>query len=230
MDMTTMESALPHWLTPVAWTFLALSGVTAAGIAYDIYARRRRHVHPAAELVWVGSALYLGPFALGLYAREGRAPARTAEVVGRQPDHHRLPRAADVLPGGTASAVSHVIGVPLVIASGLTIAGIELWVMILAIAALAIALLFTYERATGVPRGAVVPVGAALAAAVLTVLAFDLGMGGWMVLLHVNALMPAATEAGFWFLMQIGVVLGLVTGYPAVAWLARRHGAAPLSA
>ena len=231
MDMTTMGSTLPGWLTPVAWAFLALSAASAAAIAYDIYARRHRHTHLAAELVWVGSALYLGPFALGLYARQGRTPATAAQAVGRQQDPGRLPLAADVLPGGTASAVSHVIGVPLVIASGLTIAGIDLWVMILVIAAIAMALLFGHERATGAPGGAVVPVGAALGAAVLTVLAFDVGMGGWMLLLHFNALMPAASEAGFWFLMQIGVVLGLMTGYPAVAWLARqRRSAAPLSA
>lgn len=226
-----MGSALPGWLTPVAWTFLALSVASAAAIAYDIYARHRRHTHLGAELVWVGSALYFGPFALGLYARQGRVPVRTAELDDRQPDRHRLPLAAEVLPGGTASAVAHVMGVPLVVASGLTIAGTDLWVMILVIAVLAIALLFLYERGTGAPSGAAVPAGAAVAAAVLTVLAFDIGMGGWMVLLHLNAAMPAATEAGFWFLMQIGVVLGLVTGYPAVAWLARRnHGAAPLSA
>ena len=226
-----MESTLPGWLTPLAWTFLALALAGAAAIAYDIYVHRRRHAHLAVELVWVGSALYLGPFALGLYARQGRAPARAAGLVGHRTNRHRTPRAADVLPGGTASAVSHVIGVPLVIASGLTIAGIDLWVMILVIAALAVALLFAYERLTGVRKDTVVPVGEAFAAAVLTVLAFDIGMGGWMLLLHFNALMPAATEAGFWLLMQIGIVLGLVTGYPAVAWLVRRHrSAAPLSA
>ena len=231
MDMTTMESTIPGWLTPVAWTFLALAVASAAAIAYDIYARGHRHTHLAAELVWVGSALYLGPFALGLYARRGRTPA-TAEraAVGREQDSGRHPSAADALPGGTASAIAHVIGVPLVIASGLTIAGLDLWVMILVIAAVAMVLLFSYERAIGTSRGAGIPVGAAIAAAVLTVLAFDIGMGGWMLLLHFNALMPAATEASFWFLMQIGIVLGLITGYPAVAWLARRRSAAPLSA
>ena len=47
----------------------------------------------------------------------------------------------------------------------------------------------------------------------------------------VNELMPPATGATFWFLMQIGIILGLITGYPAVAWLTRRRRtAAPLSA
>lgn len=225
MDMTTMESTLPGWLTPVAWTFIALAVASAAAIAHDIYARHHRHTHLAAELVWVGSALYLGPFALGLYARQGRTTTAERAGYGREQDSGRQPSAAHALPGGTASAIAHVIGVPVVIASGLTIAGIDLWVMILVIAAVAVVLLFGYERAVGTTRGAGIPVGAGVAAAVLTVLTFDIGMGGWMVLLHYNAAMPAATEASFWFLMQIGIVLGLITGYPAVAWLARRHRA-----
>lgn len=223
MDMTTMGSALPGWLTPVAWAFLALAGASAVAIAYDIYARRHRRAHLAAEIVWVGSALYLGPLALALYARHRRAQATPGRTTAG-PQHIGV---ADGLPGGTASAIAHLIGVPLVIASGLTIAGTDLWVMILVIAAFAIALLYLYDRA-GARRG--VSAGAAMAAAVLTVVAFDIGMGGWMLLLHFNALMPPATEAGFWFLMQIGIVLGLVTGYPAVVWLARWHrGAAPLA-
>lgn len=56
----------------------------------------------------------------------------------------------------------------------------------------------------------------------VTVLAFDIGMGGWMLLLHFNELMPPATDAAFWFLMQLGIVLGLMTGYPVVRRLAAR--------
>jgi hypothetical protein len=48
-------------------------------------------------------------------------------------------------------------------------------------------------------------------------------MGGWMLLLHFNEFMPPATEGTFWFLMQVGIVLGLITGYPAVKWLTRRR-------
>lgn len=65
--------------------------------------------------------------------------------------------------------------------------------------------------------------GTALGAAVLTVLAFDIGMAGWMLLLQFNEAMPAATEGSFWSLMQLGIVLGLLTGYLAVIWLAKRN-------
>ena len=60
MDMT-MTSAVPDWLTPVAWTYITVSLISAAIIASDIYLRRRRHFGVATELVWITSALYLGP-------------------------------------------------------------------------------------------------------------------------------------------------------------------------
>ncbi|MCY7396482.1 MAG: DUF4396 domain-containing protein, partial [Nocardioides sp.] len=203
---------VPDWLTPIAWVFIGLALATAVVIAVDIYVRRHRHTTVAAELVWITSALYLGPFALAAYARWGRADVAT----GQQPT------VVAGLPGGGASAVAHLIGVPLVIASGLTIAGINLWVMILVIGVLAMVMLFAYER-TAHRRGGGLSAGTALMAAVVTVLAFDIGMGGWMLLLHFNEYMPPATEASFWFLMQVGIVLGLATGYPAVQWLLRRR-------
>ena len=47
-------------------------------------------------------------------------------------------------------------------------------------------------------------------------------MVGWMVVLHLGALMPPAGEVSFVFLMQIGVVIGIGTAYPVVSGLARR--------
>jgi len=222
MDMQ-MTNRVPDWLTPVAWTYIALSLIAAAYIALDIYARRHRHSSAAAELVWVTSALYLGPFAVPLYHRHGRPHAAT-QAPALEDGGTAQPAAVAGLPGGSASAVAHLIGVPLVIASGLTIAGIDLWVMIIVIGLLAMTLLFVYKRAASRQGPArTLTAGAAAAAAILTVLAFDIGMGGWMLLLHFNEFMPPATEGTFWFLMQIGIVLGLITGYPAVQWLTRRR-------
>ncbi len=115
------------------------------------------------------------------------------------------------------------------IASGLTIAGIDLWVMIIVIGGIAITLLLGYELLAGRARDAArrPSLAEAVGGAVLTVLAFDVGMGGWMVALHYNELMPPATEGSFWFLMQLGVLLGLVTGYPAARWLVDRSRGVP---
>lgn len=224
-----MTDRVPDWITPIAWLFIALALLSAAAIAYDIYGRRHRHHHLAGELVWITSALYLGPFALPAYARFGRTSAGLTGTTETDRLHGAQPVAVAGLPGGGASAVAHVIGVPLVIASGLTIAGISLWVMILVIAVLATGLLFAHERVAD-HRAGVLSLGAALGAAAVTVLAFDVGMGGWMLLLHFNELMPPATEGAFWFLMQIGIVLGLLTGYPVVKWLTRRDAPVRLTA
>ncbi len=219
-----MASAIPDWLTPVAWTYIALSLLSVAFIAADIYLARRRHHSVAPELVWVTSALYLGPFAIPVYLSRGRTRASSsADDTKTQTDATALA----VLPGGGASAVAHLIAVPFVVAIGWTIAGVAMWPMILVIAVLVTIMLAVYEHlasrsaSTGHVRG--LSIGAALAAALITVAGFDIGMVGWMLLLYYNSAMPPVTESTFWFLMQVGVIVGLATGYPAVKWLLRRN-------
>lgn len=218
-----MRSAVPGWLTPVAWTYIALALVSVAVIAADIYLSRRRHPNVASEAVWITSALYLGPLAVAAYLSRGRTEPTTGRVASGDPVRTE-DAAVAVLPGGGASAVAHLIAVPIVAAIGWTIAGMAMWPMILVIAVLAVAMLAVYEhtRTTGSPTRRV-SVGAAVVVAVITVVAFDVGMVGWMLLLHFNDLMPPVTEGTFWFLMQIGVIVGLATGYPAVKFLLKRN-------
>jgi hypothetical protein len=225
MDMP-MRSAVPDWLTPVAWTYIALSLLSVAVIAADIYLARRRHDSVATELVWITSALYLGPFAIPVYLSRGRASNASSTSVHGDAGSADASAVA-VLPGGGASAVAHLIAVPFVVAVGWTIAGLAMWPMILVIAVLVTAMLAVYEiiasrRAHSSGHGRGLSIGAAVVTAVITVAAFDIGMVGWMLLLHFNNAMPAVTESTFWFLMQLGVIAGLLTGYPAVAWLLRR--------
>ena len=198
-----MMNSVPTWLTVVGSLYVAIAVASAAFVAFDIFGRGNRQASMAMDVVWPASALYLGPLAVWLYGRWGRRA-------------HAPELAAQGLAGGAASTLAHLVGVPLVISSGLTIAGIDLWVMILVIAVLATALLAVFERAGGhrfVPAAAV---------ALVTVLAFDVGMGGWMLLLHFSENMPAATTAAFWFLMQLGVVLGTLTALPVIRLLAAR--------
>lgn len=84
-------------------------------------------------------------------------------------------------------------------------------------------MLFAFEYSTASRRDVGGrTVGAALLVATVTVLAFDLGMGGWMLVLHFNEPLPPLASADFLFLMQIGIVLGFLTGYPAVALMLKR--------
>ena len=198
-----MTSSVPGWLTALSWAWIALAVMSAVVIARDVFVSGRRQPTRTMDVVWPLSALYLGPVAVLLYRRWGQ-PRSTSTV------------AATGLAGGAASAVAHLVSVPLVVLTGLTIAGIDLWPMILVIAVVASTVLAFFEASAGKK------LVTAAWVATFTVLAFDVGMGGWMLLLHFTENMPAASNIAFWFLMQIGVVLGTLTALPAVRWLAGR--------
>src|SRR5699024_11190085 len=69
----------------------------------------------------------------------------------------------------------------------------------------------------------------AIKADTLSLIAFEVGMFGWMALVAL-VLLPSAHDPGsavFWFMMQIGMILGFATTYPANWWLISRgikHG------
>ncbi|HEV8044026.1 MAG TPA: DUF4396 domain-containing protein [Rubrobacter sp.] len=223
-----MDNMIPGWLTAVSWVFVGLALLCAAAILYDVYGRGYRQRTGVMNLVWPITALYLGPLALWIYNQWGRPRSEKWQNEHRSAPEKSLSAAGVVggTPGGGASAVGHVLGVPLVVFSGLTIAGLDLWAMILVIAVIAVVLLFVFEYffstvpARGLPSGK--GLGVALFIALVTVLAFDVGMGGWMLVLHFLFFMPPLTDVTFLFLMQIGLILGFMTGYPAVLWLVRR--------
>ena len=225
MDMGSM---IPGWLTAVSWAFVGLALLCAVAILYDVYGRGHRQPNGLMNGVWPITALYFGPLALPAYYRWGRPRSEKWQREQGDTPEKSLGAAAATggTPGGAASAIGHVIGVPLVVLSGLTIAGQSLWVMILVIAAIATVLLFAFEYffstvpARGLPAGK--GLGVALLIALVTVLAFDVGMGGWMLVMHYLLFMPPLTDVTFLFLMQVGLVLGFLTGYPAVLWLLRR--------
>ncbi|MEJ7632203.1 MAG: DUF4396 domain-containing protein [Rubrobacteraceae bacterium] len=223
-----MDNMIPVWLTVVSWVFVGLALLCAVAILYDIYGRGYRQRASVMEAVWPITALYFGPLGLLLYYRWGRPRSDKWREEHGDTLEKSLPAAAATggTPGGAASAIGHVVGVPLVVFSGLTIAGEALWAMILLIAVIATVLLFAFEYffstvpTRGLPRGKGLKV--ALLIALATVLAFDVGMGGWMLVLHFLFFMPPLTDVTFLFLMQVGLILGFLTGYPAVLWLVQR--------
>ena len=216
--MSSMESMVPDYLYPVAWLFVAVGVISAAVILYDVHNRGFRQDKKAMEAIWAITALYFGPVALLAYYKWGRTNSAKVRELTTSPIQGGWGRSfTDGTPGGAAATVAHFIGVPLVVTSGLTIAGTDLWVMIITIALLAIALLFLFEKFV-----AGLTTGRALLTAAIIVLAFDVGMGGWMIFLHFSSFMPPPTDIRFFLLMQIGNILGFITAYPVVRTLARR--------
>lgn len=226
--MNQMGAGLPAWLTALSWVFIAVALVSAALIVFDIHRRGHRQPKAIMEVVWPLAALYLGPLALPAYARFGRAHSPAWQQRSATAPEQTLTATAvrSGLPGGVSSGLAHIVAVPFVVLTGLTIAGLDMWAMVVIIAVLATALLFAFEYvllASGQRRRpGIHGVRAAAVVALVTVLAFDVGMLGWMLLLHLTESMPAAGDVRFTFLMQVGLVLGTLTAYPAVRWLAAR--------
>ncbi|UKF32418.1 DUF4396 domain-containing protein (plasmid) [Clavibacter phaseoli] len=226
-NMTSMSPAFPVWLTPLSWFFVALGVISAVILAYNIFGRRWYQRNRAMNVVWPVAGLFLGPVAIWAFNRWGRSGDAAAPSSQTRHSHELNGQTiAGSTPGGAAATVGHFIGVPLVVASGATIAGTNLWVMIIVIALLAIGMLFVFEyffaseaSSLAVKRKA----GVALLSAALTVVAFDVGMGGWMLLMHFGNFMPAPSDVRFFFLMQLGLVFGFLTAYPMVRQLLRRR-------
>lgn len=66
---------------------------------------------------------------------------------------------------------------------------------------------------------------AALKADTLSLTAFEIGLFGWMAIMQLvlfTAPHLTSDHAAYWFLMQIGMILGFLTSYPVNRWLIRR--------
>jgi hypothetical protein len=272
----------PVGLTVAAWFSLSVSFCCASVIAYDIAFGRRRQPMGVMNFVFPITALYLGPLALALYWRWGRAAAPTAmasrsmsPVVASQPaavgageggrmnggqnaDHamagaagpggadEPAPRGERASPRWVAMAieVSHcgagcslgdVISEFAIFGLGLTIGGVTLAAEYVGdyLFALAFGIVFQYfaiarMRGLGLKDGLI----AAAKADFISLTAFEIGLFGWMAIMAFvlfpapHHLMPSS--AGYWFLMQIGMIIGFATSWPANVWLVNRGIKVPM--
>jgi hypothetical protein len=118
---------------------------------------------------------------------------------------------------------------------GLTIAGATLGAEYVGdyILALAFGIVFQYfaiapMRGLGLKDGLV----AAAKADFISLTAFEVGLFGWMAVMAFvlfpapHHLMPSS--AAYWLLMQVGMIIGYVTSWPANVWLVRRGIKVPM--
>jgi hypothetical protein len=220
MKMDEMGSGLPAWLTTLSWLWIVAAIISAAIVAFDVYRRGDRPQRPIVAAIWPLSALYLGPLAIVLQRRN----VRRREVPAAAPKTQS--GLALGLQGGVASGLAHIVGVPIVVLTGLTIANVDMWAMVAIITVLATIMLVLFELAVVASpadrQAAATRLRTAAVIALVTVVAFDVGMLGWMLVLYYSDSMPMATDVRFTFLMQVGLVLGTLTAAPIVSRLSRR--------
>lgn len=221
---------VPSWLTVLAWVALGLALLTSAVIAADVYVRGNRQRMRIMEPVWIVTALYVGPLTWPAYTRWGR-PASPAhqERTGVSDEHGE---SVSVLLGvshcGAGCTIGDIIGAWLVFVAGWQLLGLALPAEYAVSFTLAFGLGIAFQyfsiapmRDLGFRQGIV----AALKADTLSLVAFEVGLFGWMAIMQfVFFPDPHLTpdHAAYWFLMQIGMVLGFATSVPANVWLVRR--------
>ena len=176
------------------------------------------------------------PVAGGGVQPGGHAQHEMARPGGRHEDQaggRARPRwvtmAIEVSHCGAGCSLGDVLSEFAIFALALTVAGVTLGAEYIGdyIFALAFGILFQYfaiapMRGLGVKDGLI----AATKADFISLTAFEVGLFGWMAVMT-YVLFPAPqnllpSSAAFWLLMQVGMMIGFATSWPANAWLVRR--------
>jgi Domain of unknown function (DUF4396) len=236
----------PDWLSVIAWTYLCVCFICAGAIGYDIVFGRRRQPMGVMNFVFPITALYFGPAALALYGRWGRVGARPARspqpVAGvKMPQMVKSARprwatmAIEVSHCGSGCTLGDLISEWVIYAFALAVAGRVLFAEYIGDYVLAVALGIVFQYFAIAPmRGLGLRDGlkAAAKADIVSLTFFEIGLFGWMALMAFvffpapHHLMP--NSAAYWFLMQVGMMIGFCTAWPANVWLIKRGIKVPM--
>lgn len=217
---------MPHWLVILSWASIGLGMITAAAIAADV--RRHPQRMSIMNIVWPVSGLYL-PLAAGwAYSSMGRPLAIDSKgKAGAKPHWMSIFLSATHCASGCV--IGDCLGAPIVFAAGWRIAGQRLYAEFVVEFALAylFGIAFQYFPIRAMrPLSRREAIADAVKADTLSLMAFEVGMFGWMALSHFVLLAAKPYDVAspvFWLVMQIGMVLGFLTAYPA-NWLLVKWG------
>lgn len=219
----------------IAGISLALSFICALVIVIDEI-RHPQHMW-VMNLVWPITALYFSVFGLWGYFRAGRRMTKTAmaPMIGSREHAHmaeRPPGAPNFAQAaisdshcGAGCVLGDIVAEFSLFALGWTLAGSALYAEYAADVVLAWAFGIAFQYFVIKPMRNLSP-GQALVAAIksdtLSVLTFEIGLFAWMAL-SFFVFFPGPhlqpTQPGFWFMMQIGMILGFFTSLPVNWWL-----------
>lgn len=217
---------MPQWLVTLSWISVVLGLVTAGAVASDV-ARHPQHMK-IMNVVWPVTALYLPVAGWWVYTSMGRPMAAHAPMMkeGRSFWKSVFVSATHCASG---CVIGDLIGAPIVFAAGWVLFGERLYAeyAVEFVLAYVFGVAFQYlairETRQVPPREALVD---AVKSDTLALTAFEVGLFGWMALnyfLVSPAERPDVSTGVYWFMMQIGMILGLLTSYPA-NWLLVKWG------
>jgi hypothetical protein len=216
----------PDWLNSLAAASIALAFVCAA-IALVLLILRPQKMQ-IMNVVWPVTALYWGPLALWGLWRMGTPPPTQPRGVTRQQEATKpfwQQVAVAVTHCGAGCTLGDIVGEWLVFAFGWSLFGEKVYAQFLVDFPIAFGLGVIFQYFTVAPmRGLGLKDGltAALKADTISIVAFEIGLFGWMAL-SAFVLFPGESTATWnhWFQMQIGMIIGFFTSFPANHFLLR---------
>ncbi|WP_342596444.1 DUF4396 domain-containing protein [Salinicola lusitanus] len=233
-------------LTVWSWGFLLLGGATAVAIAVDV--SRRPQPMSIMNVTWPITGLYMPLVGWWAYCKMGRAAPRAA--AGQQDqaghDHHAhadhghdhghhhgsdKPKWQSVFVSAThcggGCTLGDVVTAPIATATGFALLGSTVLghFALAFVGAYLFGVLFQYLPIRAMSdAGPAQALKDAIKADTLSLIAFQIGMYLWMLIaLHAWLGEMDAFTAPFWFMMQIAMLVGFMTSYPA-NWLLIERG------
>ncbi|MCO4851728.1 DUF4396 domain-containing protein [Bacillus vallismortis] len=236
-------------LDVIAYTAILLGVLSFFIILADVV--RHPQKMKIMSVVWPIQGLYLGPFAIWFYWTMGRqtknkqhsqmntnygehAHHHTHKEMNHQNHKHgNKPFYQSVFVStshcSSGCTIGDLIGAPLVFLTGLAIAGSTLFAdyVVEFILAYLIGVFFQVFSIVPMNKGMSWGKGfiAAIKADTLSLIAFEIGMFGWMAIVHYGIFasnVPKPNDPVFWFMMQIAMILGTATSYPANWFLVKK--------
>ncbi|HET9146695.1 MAG TPA: DUF4396 domain-containing protein [Acetobacteraceae bacterium] len=207
----------PHWLYWLSVASLCLAALSAILIIADL----ARHPQKMAVMnfVWPITALYFGPVALWAYRAMGRPGG----------GHNEKPFWQTTFVGathcGAGCTLGDIIAEFFVFYAGIVI-GSAFGAELICDYILAFALGIAFQYFSIVPMRGLKPlqgVVAAVKADTLSLTAFEIGLFAWMALMRFVFFHPPLhpNSPVFWFMMQIGMIIGFGTTFPMNWWLVK---------
>ncbi|QWC23698.1 DUF4396 domain-containing protein [Bacillus haikouensis] len=204
-------------LTTISWIFLGMGLLSSLIILMDVWKHPQKMT--IMNVVWPINGWFFGPIALWTYFKWGRVKAKNIE----KEDDRRHAAKVFVSTSHCSAGCSFgdAIGVPIVAVTGIMIAGSTLFAhyTVEFILAYVFGIIFQFYAIYPMNKedGKLNALKQAVKADSLSLIAFEIGMFGWMAIVEyvLFAQPPKPSEPAYWFMMQIAMILGFLTSYPA---------------
>ena len=215
---------MPHsqWLTIIADISLIAAFASTIAILLDIFVRGYRQKMSIMEWVWPITALYFGLIGLWAYWDIGRSGSK--KQMNREKDHKSQKLYWKTVFSGTTHCgggctLGDIIAEWGVFLTGFTLYGSNLLTEYIFDFILAFLLGIIFQYFAIAPMRDLTffeGIKAAIQADALSLIAFEIGLFGWMALMRFVFFDPPLepNDPVYWFMMQIGMIIGFATSYP----------------